>query len=707
MIPNTKNRVLASSGVEASAEFGISMNDSAHLMTILRDTLYSDKVLAVIREYSANAWDSHRDSGKSELPISVTIPTEMDPTLSIRDFGNGMTQQEVFHLFSQYGASSKRTSDNSVGMLGIGSKSGFAYSDSFTITAWREGLKKTYVAVLDKSEKGLIQLLHEEPCGEETGIMIQLAVRPSDIEEFKTKAQTLFRYFQPRPTINLDIPELPTSQKTLKSGVIYDTEDTEYSSQWVAVMGCISYRINLSQLTSSLGEHGEKIPEFLSKLSGALYFGIGEVQISASREELKYSDDTKKVLVERFNTLVDEYVTQTLAEIQGGNFSPWEKRVRAQVLGKLGLPVPKTCSKDLVAGSVPVPTDKESKDEPAPKTFSIYRDKHIISNIQIQSTTRLIIRDDFKSIKGYWLGQYDYVIRKAPGKVTWDVARVELDALIEKIGLTGITIVKMSEMQWHAPMKSSGSLKGPSNPKHRTRTFKLKRDLKSHGNLSDYWQVEDREPLDTDVFVILEKFRSLDGDVVKRYREDLRLGKKFGFDVPDIYGYKNTDKKPVDEEDCKGTTYNKWREAWLKSLITDRVKEEMEHYYWSKAIPERSYYGAGDDRGSIVKLVKHIGLRHPITEFVRKVFDARKNYRDEDSVLKVLIEKFPIEKPQAEVEYRVLMDKYQLLDAGSEGTIRYLWGSHAEKWAHYILVSDEVTEKEEENHVQLAAVQSN
>lgn len=44
MIPNVKDRALTSSGVSAGVQFGISLNDSAHLMTILRDTLYSDKM---------------------------------------------------------------------------------------------------------------------------------------------------------------------------------------------------------------------------------------------------------------------------------------------------------------------------------------------------------------------------------------------------------------------------------------------------------------------------------------------------------------------------------------------------------------------------------------------------------------------------------------------------------------------------------------
>ena len=62
-VDETADRLRGKHGsMEVSAEFGISKGDEAHLMQILRDTLYSDKVLAVLREYSSNAWDAHAAS---------------------------------------------------------------------------------------------------------------------------------------------------------------------------------------------------------------------------------------------------------------------------------------------------------------------------------------------------------------------------------------------------------------------------------------------------------------------------------------------------------------------------------------------------------------------------------------------------------------------------------------------------------------------
>jgi hypothetical protein len=104
--------------VESS--FGISVEDSAHILSILRDKLYSNKVLAVIREYSTNAYDAHVEAGIPDRPIEVTLPSRLDSTLSIRDYGIGLTEEDVRNIYAMYGASTKRSSNAFTGQLGLG-----------------------------------------------------------------------------------------------------------------------------------------------------------------------------------------------------------------------------------------------------------------------------------------------------------------------------------------------------------------------------------------------------------------------------------------------------------------------------------------------------------------------------------------------------------------------------------------------------------
>src|SRR5678815_1268839 len=109
----------------------------------------------------------------------------MEPPLTTRDFGPGLSHDDIFNVFTKYGASTKRGTDDAVGMLGIGSKSGFAYSDTFTVTSWHQGRRGVYAAVLDPSDKGELKLLDEGDAGCETGVQIQIAVKPNDVEEFQ------------------------------------------------------------------------------------------------------------------------------------------------------------------------------------------------------------------------------------------------------------------------------------------------------------------------------------------------------------------------------------------------------------------------------------------------------------------------------------------------------------------------------------------
>ena len=688
MIPNTKDRTIQSGGVEKSGEFGISLNDAAHIMTILRDTLYSDKVLAVIREYSANAWDSHRDSGIPDKPIKITLPTELEPTLRIRDFGKGLSQEDVFQVYTQYGASTKRNSDNSVGMLGIGSKSGFAYSDSFNITSWHGGMKRLYVAVLDQSEKGLIQQLHEEPCGEETGVEIQIAVKPEDIKEFTGKAKELFKYFRPQPDINTGLPELPKAQHTFKNGVIYDDPHENHyyrSSNWVAVMGCVFYRISLEQL-------GDKLPEFLSNISGALFFNIGDVQINASREELKYSDMTKTALVERFNGLVEEYVTQTLDGILKGNYTPWERRIQAQVFKRLHLPVPKE-SEDLVAGTIPL-KQNDRKD----RTFNITQKKNeLVHSIAVDQDSRLVIKNDNRSLLGYRLGYHDYIVRKIG---TNSIKKVEedLQAFCKELNLEGITIVKTADLEWNPSRRGSNGK--TINPKHRVRSFIYKGDGDRHYKpYSKYWEAVEREPQEDDVFIVLEQFEGLGIEFYTALKEDFRLAELSGVKLPPVYGYKTTEKKPVQVQDVTGEWYPEWRVKWAKTLITPKLKLSFNQWQWSQLFTNTYYWD--EDRGSAnyKAVLKHFDKDHPIPTLMKRHLDARKYFKNKSELKEtytLLKKRFGdlIGPTDAETALAAVESKYPLLTCYD---LDNLWGQNAEEWAHYVKSIDRITEIDNAN----------
>ena len=101
--------------------------------SILRSQVnrYANPYIASLREYLTNAIDSHIVSGQTK-PVEVTLPTAMSPEMSIRDFGEGMSGDDIVNIYANVRVTTKDKSDLEHGGLGIGSKSGLAYCTQFT-----------------------------------------------------------------------------------------------------------------------------------------------------------------------------------------------------------------------------------------------------------------------------------------------------------------------------------------------------------------------------------------------------------------------------------------------------------------------------------------------------------------------------------------------------------------------------------------------
>lgn len=677
MIPNTRDRELESS-VSESHEFGISARDTAHVMSILRDAIYSDKVLAVLREYGSNAWDAHRAAGKADLPISVTLPTAMEPTLSIRDYGGGLSRDDVLNVFTQYGASTKRGSDDQVGMLGIGSKAGFSYADTFTITTWNGGQKCVFVAVLDKSEKGLIKLMHEEPCGDETGVQIQIAVRQEDIGEFERKAIELFKHFMPRPKINVELPEISQKIAALRNGHLFSNFDVKYEDRgWLAVMGCVPYRVQTRQLI----DQDIGLPPYMEKISGVLYFDIGEVQINASREELKYNATTKKAIVQKITGLVDEYVERTLGEIMTDARAPWDRRLKLQAFKRLGLLAP--------------PSVKEFTDDfvkiggpGVPVTFQFTTMKRDVAagQIAVLDSTRIVLKDDNRTLKGYGLSTYDIIVRKGP-KVSWTKVRVDLDKFLADKGLTGIPIVQVSTLPWTVPYSRGGGTRGAAVHKQNLMVFRLAEPTRVVK--SARWEaVDGRTPTADDVWVVLERFDAADYNFYTHYTHDKTVFDGLGKTMPPIYGYRSTEKRQVKTDGIPGVPYREWCKTIQASLYAEN-KDVIERVAWVSVFEDCTNLRA------MKGLATTFGVGHPIADtlyaYLRALDEHGALGHNAGLAIKSLfaqrdVTKYPDTSMAPAMALLHLKSRYPLLFLGED--MYKLWGTHSKEWIKYVGLVD-------------------
>jgi DNA topoisomerase VI subunit B len=106
-----------------------SIGDPSVIIDIIRKKIYSHPIRTMVQEYLSNAKDSCLEAGKDSSCIHVSLPTHLKPEFSIRDYGVGMSDERIREVFVQYGISTKRNSVSQLGYFGIGSKSGWAYTD--------------------------------------------------------------------------------------------------------------------------------------------------------------------------------------------------------------------------------------------------------------------------------------------------------------------------------------------------------------------------------------------------------------------------------------------------------------------------------------------------------------------------------------------------------------------------------------------------
>jgi hypothetical protein len=702
----TSDRQVVTEGVEESTSFGFDAQDLPFIKRILRDSIYSDKHLAPIREYSANAWDAHRMAGKADLPIKVRIPTWDDPRLLIEDYGPGLSHEQVFSTYAKYGRSTKRDTNNAVGMLGIGSKSAFCYSDTFVITSRYGGMKRVYVAKLNMDGNDSLDLLSTSEWTEDTGITIEIAVRREDIKSFETKARELFKYFNPRPDINIDLPPVPKVRSQLKHGLIY--EHNQYgvqdatSGKWLALMGCIPYVVDLDQLKDSDGK--ATVSQVFRKCAGILDFDVGAVQISSSREALEYSKTTKEALAKKFEDLLDEYIKFILDEIEQSCQNNWQKRLKSMRLMYLGMTEDEIgeLAKHIVY--------------PKAKTFQFSQ------GIQVLPDSKLIreIVPEGKDLRGYHLYSDTNILVK-PKMVekfnealqvmqtvepvqyyTWPEIDVELEQVLKDNMLDGIPFGSLEDMPWHPPYSKPARVRsprpsGPREAKHVKRIFKLTGCESYRGKkYSNNWEVLDHAPKPTDVYVIIEAFvpKEMGTTFFDARKRDKVLASTFGVVLPEVYGYKSTEDKPVDTSKIVGIPYSKWRAQWHRELMqSEEVQLAREFFDWKDAPVPRIKNKPKYTELVMAKLAKEFGQDHAVLEYLRKALWAREIYSDDMQEWKKrinaleaegILHKGYVTEPDRIV--RSIIKKYPLMSGNS---LSVLWGRmEALHWRQYIRCID-------------------
>ena len=304
-------------GTAAMQNFGIEMN--ASMFSMLTKNVYSDTILAVMREWSTNAIDA---CVAADLPIKyeVALPTLLAPEFSVRDYGTGLSPEEVTGLFSMLGASTKRTSNKFNGTFGIGRMAGLAYTDSFIIESYLNGVKYSFAVSTDSGIPQMISL-GEVETDEDNGVKLSIVTQTKDTSTFLEKAGYLYHYFEVKPICEQKI-KYPECDKVLEGDDWYIENTTyghRYNNTLLVIMGNVAYQVPSHELSGvDMG-----VSDVLNA-SVRLFAPLGSVSITPGREGLSMDEKTIKYIVNRLQKLKKEASAEFYKELDTLD-EGWEK----------------------------------------------------------------------------------------------------------------------------------------------------------------------------------------------------------------------------------------------------------------------------------------------------------------------------------------------------------------------------------------------
>ena len=578
------SRKLASSGITNTVSFGIKEDGFAHIFNVLRNQLYSNKYMAVLREYAVNGVDSHIEAGCPERPIEVSLPTQLNPNLKIRDFGTALTDKDVQDIYAFYGESTKRNTNSQTGMLGIGSKSAFAYGDNFVINSFVDGQKHTYNAFIDPSQVGQIAKLGVEDTDEENGIEIVIPTKEEDVSTFAETASEIFQHFKVRPIIKGQPVEF--DDRT----VLYEGEGWKWRKQRhyhnnyysrrnegdaIAVMGNIGYPIDFSSLNYDSNNEDWRDLDNLCSDNLILEVEIGDMEISASREQLQYTDHTNKSIIKKLKQVKEGLLAAIKKEFDGCE-TMFEAKCLVGTIDDMASGLyqfRELINKNIEVNGIKVESDHfwlGNISEEALKVQHLGKTQRS-NKFKVETTNRIgckhntvVIFNDEKATRGLMnrllalaveqdLKPYLVTYRK-PSEAKRELKKLGFDAPMQKF--SELPVRKLNEFTGYG---RSSTVSGEWKKDEKLASKVFQADWKKIENWQDkhsaYWT---KESVDFDnesgLYVIIDRFQALDAP--SHRLQDLRSWKKianvlehFGIKLPRVIGVKNGSRNKVEGKD--------------------------------------------------------------------------------------------------------------------------------------------------------------
>ena len=272
---------------------------------VLSDALYSDKPGAIIRELTCNAWDAHVAAGHMDKQVEIHLPDALMPEFWVRDFGTGLSDEDVLGLYTTYFQSTKSQSNLFTGALGLGSKSPFCYTDNFVVESYFEGTLRRYQVYLSEDIPSILPI-GEEKTDQPNGLRISFSVPEKDHRIFRDAAERQLFLFEGKTTYTSNFNSMARFRG---QGIFLENSDfiiskempssysrTVSNTELFAAMGNVLYRIDPSLVMDPTSK--------IAGIKAILKFDMGTIDFAASRENLSYKPRTVTAIQAKLEKIV-------------------------------------------------------------------------------------------------------------------------------------------------------------------------------------------------------------------------------------------------------------------------------------------------------------------------------------------------------------------------------------------------------------------
>ena len=304
MIPNLKlNKEAEYIGEIQENRVGIDTNNINFITSLLTSNLYSNPIESFLRETISNARDSHIEAG-TKKPILLLIESNGESkqwgyysfTLSVRDYGTGVSPERFDKIYKNIGSSTKRESNDYIGMFGIGRFAALSCADTAAINSYYNGTKYSYI--MYKNGNGInIDKIGEESNNYENGLEVIVEI-DTTTRELRNSIRKLILFenlwVELKSNSNSYILEDDIKEFNRRKVLHYNTFsycDLIYHDNYFKI-GQVLYPIDKEKLEEA------KVDTFETK--GLLInLPIGKVDITPNRENLQYTNATLEIIKEK------------------------------------------------------------------------------------------------------------------------------------------------------------------------------------------------------------------------------------------------------------------------------------------------------------------------------------------------------------------------------------------------------------------------